>query len=316
MRAARAIDGAISIVQVDEPTTDLVARVRAVGICGTDLGFLAMGTVGWTLGHELAVDVDGVTYALEPIYTCGLCEQCRAGYDNRCTGPHGNLGIFEDGGLAELVRVPQRRQLTALPAGLSPADASLVETAGVAYRGVRLARIEPGERVCVVGGGSIGLMAAACVRARGHAVAVDARHPHQRAAAERLGASVVSDTSDAHARYDVVIDSAGSDSGVARCFDLVAPGGRIVLLGVYHGLVAVPGLTMLMKEVQLIASMAYAVDDDGEREFANAALMLAGDPEIAATIVTHRFPLADAAEAFRVAGDRSAGAIKVVVEPS
>jgi threonine dehydrogenase-like Zn-dependent dehydrogenase len=310
MRAARAIDGAITVVDIGEPTTDLVARVRAVGICGTDLGFLSMGTVSWTLGHALAAEGHATTYAVEPIYTCGECPQCRSGHDNRCVGAHGNLGIFEDGGLAELVGVPQRRQLTALPAGLSAADASLVETAGVAYRGVRLAHIEPGERVCVVGGGSIGLMAAACVRARGHDVDVDARHPHQRAAAERLGAGAPT------GEYDVVIDSAGSDSGVARCFDLVVPGGRIVLLGVYHGLVPVPGLTMLMKEVQLIASMAYAVDDDGEREFANAARLLASNPEIAATIVTHRFALEDAAEAFRVAGDRSSGAIKVVVEPS
>ena len=309
MRAVRGVGGQVRVVEVAEPTGEVVAPVRAVGICGTDLGFLAMGDVPWTMGHEIAVEVDGAAYAVEPTFACGSCDQCASGNDNRCTGEHGNLGIFEDGGLADLVGISRRTQLTPLPAGLAGADALLVETAAVAYRGVRKAAIEPGARVCVVGGGSIGLLAVAAARARGHAVDLEARHPHQLAAGERLGAGRASGT------YDVVIESAGSDSAVARSFELVRPAGRVVLLGVYHGVVPVPGLPMLMKEVEVVASMAYAVDDDGRREFANAAALLAADPEIAATLITHRFPLADAPEAFRVAGDRAAGAIKVVLEP-
>jgi threonine dehydrogenase-like Zn-dependent dehydrogenase len=309
VRAVRVIDGGIAVTDVPEPTDDVVGQVRSVSICGTDLGFMAMGAVDWTMGHEFCVAVDGVDYAVEPLYTCGECAECVAGNDNRCVGSHGNLGIFEDGALADLVGIKQRRQLTPLPPGLDPAVASCVEPAAVAWRGVRLGGIEPGMRTAVVGGGSIGLMAVAGTRARGHAIDLDCRHDHQRAAGERLGAGTPS------GEYDVVIDAAGSESGLARCIELVRPGGRIVLLGVYHGLLPISGVGALVKEVTLQASMAYAVDDDGGREFANAAAMLAADPEIVATVVTHRFPLDDAAEAFRVAGDRAAGAIKVVLEP-
>jgi 2-desacetyl-2-hydroxyethyl bacteriochlorophyllide A dehydrogenase len=303
------VRGEVRVDDVAEPAAEVVGRVRAVGICGTDVGFLAMGDVPWTLGHELVAEVDGAVYAIEPTYACGGCDECLRGDDNRCTGAHGNLGIFEDGGLADLVGIPRRAQLTPLAPGLTAADASLVETAAVAYRSVRRAAMEPGERACVVGGGSIGLLVAAVARARGSAIDVDARHPHQRAAAERLGAGNPSGA------YDVVFDTAGTESGLTRCLELVRPGGRVVLVGVYHGLVPIPGVPMLVKEATLVPSMAYAVDDDGAREFANAGRLLAADPDIAATVITHRFPLADAAEAFRVAADRASGAIKVVVEP-
>lgn len=309
MKAVRAAGGVVSVVEVPEPAGELVARVRSVGICGSDLGMVEMGDVPWTLGHEFAVEVDGQVYAVEPNYHCGECEQCRSGNDNRCLGKHGNLGFFEDGGLADFVGLPVRSMLTPLPSGLSVADAALVETAGVAYRGVRLAQIVSGERVCVVGGGSIGLMVVAATRDRGHAVDLEARHRHQREAGERLGAGSPS------GEYDVVIDTAGSESGLVRCFELVRPGGRVMLIGLYHGLVPIPGLPMLTKEVRVLSSMAYGADEDGEREFAHAADLVASHPEIAATLITHRFPLDDAAEAFRVAGDRSSGSIKVVLEP-
>ena len=89
---------------------------------------------------------------------------------------------------------------------------------------------------------------------------------------------------------------------------------RDSLLGVYHGLLPAPGGMTLIKELSWIGAMAYG-RHDGVREVDEAAAMLAEDPEIAATLITHRFPLDDVAEAFRVASDRSSGAIKVVLEP-
>ena len=314
MRAVRNDENGIHVVEQPEPVGDgVLVEIASCGICGTDLGFLAMGPLPFTLGHEFAGFVDGTPYAIEPMTRCGSCDACRAGNDNRCTDPsHVNFGIFTDGGLADRVRVPEYC-LTPLPAGLTIDDASLVETTGVAYRGVRLAAVQPGERMCVVGGGAIGLAAIGVARHKGIDVDLEARHPHQRAAAERLGAGIASTT--AQSAYDVVIDAAGSESGLARAFELVRPGGRVVLLGVYHGLVPIPGVPMLVKETTMIPSMAYGVDPDGRREYANAAAVLAANPEIARVLITHRFSIDDAAEAFRVAADRASGSIKVVIHP-
>ena len=143
-------------------------------------------------------------------------------------------------------------------------------------------------------------------RKKGIDVDLEARTQHT-AAGESLGAAA---RRPAHRAVRVVIDAAGSESGLARAFELVRPGGRVVLLGVYHGLVPIPGVPMLVKETTMIPSMAYGVDDDGRREYANAAEVLATNPDIARTLITHRFPLGDAAEAFRVAADRASGRSK------
>jgi threonine dehydrogenase-like Zn-dependent dehydrogenase len=308
MRGVRSTADGPAVVEVDEPSGDgLLMDVRSSSICGTDLGFLAMGPLPFTFGHEFAGLVGGVPYAVEPTLRCGACPECLAGHTQRCVGEHGNLGIFIDGGLADRVRVPQEN-LVALPAGLDVADACLVEPAAVAWHGVVRAAIQPGERVVVLGGGSIGLLAVAAARHLGHAVDLEARHPHQVAAAERLGAGRPS------GQYDVVIEAAGSESGLARCAELARPGGRVVLLGVYHGLAPVPGAMTLVKELTWVGAMAYE-EHGGTREVDEVASMLAATPEIAATVITHRFPLDDAPEAFRVAADRKAGAIKVVLEP-
>lgn len=298
----------VRLVDVDEPTGEgALVQVRSSSICGTDLNLVAMGASGFVYGHEFAGLVDGVAYAIEPVIFCGRCEQCLAGHTQRCTEGRANLGIFADGGLCERIVVP-RSTLVPLPPTLSVDDACLVETGAVAMHGARVAAIVPGERVVVVGGGSVGLMAVAAVRHLGHGVALEARHPAQIAAGERLGATRPSGT------YDVVIEATGSVSGVSRSVELARPGGRVVLLGVFHGTIPLPGTDTLVKELTLTAAMAYG-RAGGIRETEFVARMLADDPEIAPTLITHRFPLADAREAFRVAGDRASGAIKVVLHP-
>ncbi len=313
MRAVRATASGPAVVEVDEPGGDgLLIEVASSSICGTDVAFMQMGALDFTFGHEFAGYVsgspDGPAYAIEPTVSCGSCEQCRAGFTQRCTGEHCNLGIFVDGGLADRVRVPQQN-LVALPAGLDVQDACLVEPGAVAWHGVRRAQVQHGERVVVVGGGSIGLLCAAALRYQGHPVDLEARHPHQRAAADRLGAGAPSGS------YDVVLEAVGTESGIARCADLARPGGRIILLGVFPETAPVPGTIGLVKELSWIFAMAYGRDPDGVREVERTAAMLAANPDIARTLVTHRFPLDDAAEAFRVASDRAAGAIKVVLHP-
>ena len=97
--------------------------------------------------------------------------------------------------------------------------------------------------------------------------------------------------------------------------ELVRPGGTVVYTGVFGSeLLPLPFLPAFLKEAAAVPSMAYCRHDAG-RDVDDAAAMLAAHPEIVDTLVTHRFVLEDAAEAFRVAADRAAGAIKVIVEP-
>ena len=101
---------------------------------------------------------------------------------------------------------------------------------------------------------------------------------------------------------------------LARCAQLVAPGGTISVLGVHYGPIEVDWLTLFLKEARVVPSLGYCAHESG-KEFEDAAAMLAADPEIARTLITHRFPIEEAPEAFRTAADRAAGAIRVVIEP-
>ena len=115
--------------------------------------------------------------------------------------------------------------------------------------------------------------------------------------------------------YNVVVEAAGTQESLARCGGLVAPGGTIVVLGVHFGPVQLDWMPLFHKEARVIPSLGYSAHNGG-REMEEAAAMLADDPEIARTLITHRFPIEDAAEAFRMASERASGAVRVVIEPS
>lgn len=309
MRAVRGYEGKPKLIDVDEPPgRGETITMSAAGICGSDLNYLAWGTER-ILGHELAgVRADGTPVSVEGQFGCGECDYCREGRNNLChQSTKMALGIMQDGGMVEQFRVPAHK-LIPLPDGLDVADASLVEPASVAWHGVRLGGTSPQTRVAIVGGGSIGLLAAAGAQRQGAGeVALEARHAHQHEIRERLGVH------EPDGLYDVVIEAAGSPSAIQRSVELAKPGATIVVLGVVRGPLDVPFSALLGKELRLVASMGYC-GHAGEREMRLAAQMLAARPEIADSLITHRFPLEDAAEAFRVAADRGSGAIKVVVE--
>lgn len=284
--------------------------MASASICSSDLLYMSLG-MRRVVGHELAgYREDGSTAVVEALFGCMECELCLSGRYNLCP-THGQraLGATADGGMAEQFRVPPAR-LVALPAGLDVRDACLVEPASVSWHALRLAGTGPNTRVAVVGAGALGLLAVAGARRQGATdVALVARHAHQMAAGERLGADLT-----AKGLYDVVVEAAGSPSGLDRALELVAPHGTVVSVGVHLGKVELDWAHLFHREARIVPSLGYCAHDTG-REMEDAAAMLAQDPDIVRTLITHRFPLADAAEAFRVAADREAGALRVVVEP-
>jgi threonine dehydrogenase-like Zn-dependent dehydrogenase len=180
----------------------------------------------------------------------------------------------------------------------------------VAWHACRVAGAAPGLRVAVVGGGAIGLMAVAAAAAMGAAeVSLDARYPRQVELGERLGATVTS------GEYDVVIEAAGSESALHRCTELARPGGAMGVLGVFGPDTQWPHQECFLKELRTVPALGYCRHAHG-RDFDDAARLLAAAPDLVDALVTHRFPIEDAAEAFRVASDKSTGALRVVVEPT
>jgi 2-desacetyl-2-hydroxyethyl bacteriochlorophyllide A dehydrogenase len=309
VRAVRGHEGTPVLVDLEKPPgRGETISMRAAGICASDLKYLSLGTQK-VLGHELAgVRADGTPVSVEGMFGCEQCEYCLQGRNNLChQSTKMALGIMQDGGMVEQFRVPSNK-LIELPAGLDVANAALVEPASVAWHGVRIGGTSPQTRVAVVGGGSIGQLAAVSAQAQGAGeVALEARHRHQQEVRERFGVGEPSGV------YDVVVEAAGSASSIRRCVELARPGGTIVVLGVVFGPLDVPYPSLLNKELTLVASLSYC-GHAGQREMRLAAEMLASRAEIPDALITHRFPLEDAPEAFRVAGDRRSGAIKVVVE--
>jgi 2-desacetyl-2-hydroxyethyl bacteriochlorophyllide A dehydrogenase len=314
MKAVKHTDVGIEVVDVDEPTPPaegddhVVVHVKSSSLCGSDLHMLAWGPRPYVLGHEFAgVLDDGTPVAVDPGTQCGNCALCAGGLRHLCAESV-TLGVGPDGGLAEQVLV-RRDALIPLPVGLPAEHACLVEPMGVAMHGMATAGIVGGERIAVVGAGSIGLNAVAAAAASRCEIGLEARHDAQRAAGERLGARGPAD-----GEYDVVFEAAGTQSAIDRALELVRHGGTVVFLSTFWEPVILPSLPAMMKEATLKWAFTYS-QHSGGRDLDSAAALLARRPEIAATLITHRLPLDDAADAFRIAGERAQGAIKVVLEP-
>ena len=288
-------------------------KVVSAGICASDLHLGAMGFPAVTIGHEIAgVLEDGTAVAIEPVAACGVCDGCSAGHEQLCRELLARIyGLALDGGMAEEILVAPRC-LIELPETIEPQDASIIEPLAIAVHGFNRAGVNAGERVLVVGGGAIGLSALAVARHRGVAADLAARHHHQISAGETLGAGTAPGV-DYDADYDVVIDAAGTQSSLEEAIRRLRPGGRVLLLGSWWSPVQL-GTELALKEITLLPSSMYG-HSHGSREFAEAVDVLAARPDIAATLITHRFALDDAVEAFRVAGDRASGATKVVLHP-
>jgi 2-desacetyl-2-hydroxyethyl bacteriochlorophyllide A dehydrogenase len=311
MRAVKCSGGQPVVADVAGSSGEGVrVKIASAGICGSDLHLLAWN-LPVVMGHEFAGTLaDGTPVAVEPVVPCHECPACRAGETQRCVvGPSMVLGVGRDGGMADECTVPESC-LVRLPAGVAPKDACVVEPLAVAVHGVRRGHIHGNQRIAVIGGGSIGISAVAAAQAAGAQVDLAARHARQREAGDRLGAGILGD-----GEYDAVIEAAGTSSALAQAVECCKPGGTVVLLGTYWDSgVELPGLRMGMKEVSLVPASMYG-RAGASRDIDAAATLLATRPEIVDALITHRFPLDAAAEAFAVARDRAAGAIKVVLEP-
>lgn len=294
--------------------SDVLVRVRACGICGSDLTILDSGFPIYGIpGHEIAGELmDGTPVAIEPIDPCGHCRYCLEGDYQVCPSGAGRIyGVGRHGGMAEQIRVPARC-LVPLPRGLDARTGFLVEPLAVAIHGLRRARIDESLRLLVVGAGTIGLCAVVAAGSVGAEVALVARHGAQIEAGRKLGVEIVE--SERGGDYDVVIDCAGSESSTRMACEALRPNGTLLLLAPSWQTIQLPGFLALAKELEFVVSKMYGRTGTA-RDVDAAAAILSARPEVAEALISHRFPLADAPRAFETARNRKSGAIKVVLEP-
>ncbi len=307
--------------------------VTAGGICGSDLHIYhaALGDPkGMQPGHEVAGVIDaagdgtrlaiGAHVAVEPILGCGHCHQCHVGRANLC-GEVRLFGIALPGGLAEYVCVPENL-VHALPDGLSRSAAALSEPMAVCVRGARIGRIGLGDRVAIIGAGTIGLLSILTAKHAGASeVLITARHPHQQALARSLGADRVFDSteellSEVGDQYaDVVVETVGGlTETLSEAVQIARTGGRVSVLGVFAGNPTLPGMVFFSKELTLAASNCYSREAD-QGDFALGAALAAQHAGLIEPVVTHTFSLDQVAEAFATADDKSTRSIKVQIHP-
>lgn len=312
MKAVRCRNHKACLTHVPEPSGEGVrVRIAAAGICGSDLHMIAMGFPNpFTLGHEMSGITDnGTPVAIEPIAACGHCACCIRGEYNLCVlGSKTILGVGQDGGMAEELIVPERC-LVPLPAGLAVEDACLVEPLAVAVHGIAMTRPGHRDRVAIVGGGTIGLCAVAITRLATPEVCLLARHDRQKAAGERLGATLAPS-----GEYDLVIDCAGTADSIAEAVRLCRPGATVLLLATYWDGLTLPAFEVSLKQLRIVSSANYC-RQGLSRDVDVAAAAMAQNPRIAECLITHRLPLDAAEEAFAIAADRASGAIKVTLDP-
>ncbi len=231
---------------------DVVTDVARVGLCGTDreffagtMAYLHSGRAAYPLrpGHEWAGVVreigDGVDASWlgarvtgDTMLACGTCERCTTGRAHVCRDlVEVGISMGFAGALAERLRVPVR-SLHRLPDGVDDAAGALVEPGGNAWRAAAAAHAGPGRRVLVWGAGAIGLLTAGFAAAAGAEVHLVARRPVARELATGFGVTTTWAPADAPpATFDAVIDATDDPAVPAAALRAVAPGGRVVFIG-------------------------------------------------------------------------------------
>jgi threonine dehydrogenase-like Zn-dependent dehydrogenase len=222
------------------------------------------------------------------------------------------------GGLADQVDVPEK-EMHQMDGALPPLVASMAEPLAVAARAIHRAELKLDSRVVVIGAGTIGLLVGLLARDSAGPVRIVTRHPHQTVLARQLGLAPVAE-SEAEAlahdfQPDVIFESVGGTADtVAQAIQVVRPGGRVVVLGLFMAPSQLDMRTLVMKEVLLTGSKVYGMSDHGH-EFAAAVQRVPRYTSELALLQTHQFKLADLRTAFSTAADKASGAVKVTVVP-
>jgi len=316
---------------------ELLLRMRAVGLCGSDLHWWAEGRIHSTparypqiLGHEPVGEVlavgEGVTgfhvgdlVSVEPSLTCGHCEFCIAGRHNLCVHARFQGGPEAPGFLRDYAVIPAHNA-DRVPAGLSVQEATLIEPLAVWVHVYELEPVRLGDTVAVLGAGPIGLLGIAMAKQAGAEMVLACdRVPHRLDLARRMGADGTALAGERDFRelvmdltrgrgVDIVYDAAGAPETISQGLSCLRPGGALVLIGIPEPLEFTVDLhAALSKELRI-----QAVRRSNHKGAQAAALLAAG--RIPTSLITHRLPLERAQEGFEILHSYADGVGKIVFD--
>jgi L-gulonate 5-dehydrogenase len=284
--------------------TDVILRPLAVGICAGDMQHY-LGRNPYTKypligGHEICGVVSetgasvlrvkrGDLVVIEPVVGCGRCYPCRHGKPNCCVN-FCLIGLHRPGGFAELCLAPEQN-VHRVPVGVDAVTASFAEPLTIGIHACRRGEVKAGEYCLVIGAGPIGLAILEVARHRGARVVVTDINEQRLEFARELGAETIKadgrllgtvrDQTNGEGA-DVVIEAAGTAGTIRAAIDLVAPGARVVIVGLAKEQVSLDGFDFTRKEVNILGSR------NSVNAFPEALTLLAsgaiGYPKVATTI--------------------------------
>ncbi|GAA2096724.1 alcohol dehydrogenase catalytic domain-containing protein [Streptomyces albiaxialis] len=306
-------------------------RVAAAGICMSDRelydGRRDPGYVRYPVvpGHEWAGTVEAAGEGVDPALVgrktvaegfraCGTCERCRHGETSLCGGGYAETGFTEPGAFADHLLVPARL-LYPLDDDADLRAAALLEPAAVVAAAVRAGAPRPGERIAVVGAGTLGLLAVQLLAASspGELVAVDPRASSGERAVEYGATRWVgpSGAEELGGRFDLVVETAGAPPTAAASCRLARRGGRVVLTGMFTpGAEGIDPVHLSLS--QLSVRSVFGAPSSAWSEAVRAFGLGLIDP---AGLITHEFPLEEFAEAIALVGAADEATGKVLLRP-
>lgn len=320
--------------RTDPGPGDARVRVHACGICGSDheiyQGNRPEGYIRYpiTPGHEWSGTVEavgtGVPEALlgrkvvgEGFRNCQVCDRCHAGETTLCGAGYEETGFTQPGAMADTLTLPARL-LHPLPDDADLTAAALLEPTACVAAAALKANAQPGERVAVVGTGTLGMLAVRFLAAVHPAeLLVVGTRPDREQLSHQFGATAFRTqdrlTANETGTFDVVIETAGSAPAAVSAAALLRRGGRLVLTGIpaagtAHGLDPTD-LVVRQLEVQTVFGAPPAAWAHAVRVF--CAGLLAPKP-----LITHQLPLTDFARAIDLVGSGDPGVGKVLLTPT
>lgn len=317
---------------------EVLIRIGAGGICGSDLHYYQHGGTGTVrlqepliLGHEIAGTIEAIgadvtqlqagdRIALNPSMPCKQCSFCQQGIYQLCIEKHfyGSASRIphEQGAFRELL-VAKAEQCHLITAKVSLAEAACAEPLAVCLHVRSHVPDLAGKTVLITGSGPIGcLCAAVAQQAQATSIVVTDLEDHPLTIAKQMGATTtinvitqpdqVEQCSQSEGLFDVVLECTGAQPAVLTAFDAVKPQGTIVQVGI-AGDMTVPAGLMVRKEIKYVGTYRFYP------EYAQAVAMLNDGAIDLQPIISSSFPLEEATQAFAAAGDRSKE-IKVLLE--